>query len=209
MTDESLNLLPCPWCNGEARIVESVDTGEKYGGPHFIVRCPSIVGDFVTGCLGNHTNLWDMTPEDAANRWNRRTPQPDKAGVGGDSVRPKGFRLACVVFGTELFEALSADGYGITSNGSFRPATSAFIRKAVADYFATPPPPGAGEDRRDAERYRWLRSQVRWELPNQRDSWTTPSGVYLVATMVSAVYGNCDEQTDTAIDAAMRGEGNG
>lgn len=55
----------------------------------------------------------------------------------------------------------------------------------------------------DAKRYRWLRSQVRWELPNQRDSWTTPSGVYLVATMVSKVYGDCDEQTDAAIDAAI------
>ena len=55
----------------------------------------------------------------------------------------------------------------------------------------------------DAKRYRWLRARVSWMRPRDEKPWTTPSGVYLVATMVSAVYGNCGEQTDDAIDAAM------
>ena len=52
---------------------------------------------------------------------------------------------------------------------------------------------------RDAARYRWLRERVDWK-PLPEDS---AGKVYLVATMVSAVYGNTDDQTDAAIDAAM------
>ena len=61
--------------------------------------------------------------------------------------------------------------------------------------------------RADAERYRWLRSRVDWKRPGDELPWTTPSGVYLVATMVSGAYGNCDDQTNAAIDAAMAAEG--
>jgi hypothetical protein len=67
-------LLPCPFCGGAASVIEDAGTSEKYHGPHFIVRCPSIVGEHITSCLGNFTNLWDSSPEDAATRWNRRAP---------------------------------------------------------------------------------------------------------------------------------------
>jgi hypothetical protein len=64
---------------------------------------------------------------------------------------PKGYRLACVVFGTELFAALHADGYIDAHSGSFKPATSAFIRKTVREYFdAATPPEGAAMGREDA-----------------------------------------------------------
>jgi hypothetical protein len=65
-------LLPCPFCGGVAGIIEDPGIREKWEGPHFIARCPSVVGEFVSSCYGNHTNLWDLTPEDAASRWNRR-----------------------------------------------------------------------------------------------------------------------------------------
>lgn len=56
---------------------------------------------------------------------------------------------------------------------------------------------------RDAERYRWLRKNVLWQ-PMPVD---TQGAVYLVATMVSNAYGDCDVQTDEAIDAAMQRSG--
>lgn len=52
---------------------------------------------------------------------------------------------------------------------------------------------------KDAARYRWLRKNVDWK-PRPDDA---QGVVYLVATMVSATYGDCDEQTDAAIDAAI------
>lgn len=54
---------------------------DERGRVHFTVRCPPVVGDFVSGCLGNHTSLWDGSPEDAARRWNTR---PTAQAVAGD-----------------------------------------------------------------------------------------------------------------------------
>lgn len=200
MTDESLNLLPCPWCNGEARIVESVDTGEKYGGPHFIVRCPSIVGDFVTGCLGNHTNLWDMTPEDAANRWNRRTPQPDKAGVGGWTD------AQCWAFASVAFRHAPKNlPKGVELND---------IRLAAARVLATPPPPGAGEDRRDGIEYRMFDSQWVNVVNHDRcyESMDKEDAINLAVKMTEQVMAKniADNRwPKPRATAAMRGEGNG
>jgi len=68
--------------------------------------------------------------------------------------RPKGYKLACVVFGTELFEALKADGYiPEDTSGTFRPATSALIRKTVLDFLQLPTAP-AQPPRTDAENER-------------------------------------------------------
>jgi hypothetical protein len=65
MTDESLNLLPCPFCGSSV-----VSQGTDDFGWHqvFCVEC--------SGCAEN------AIPEKAIEHWNRRTPQPDKAGVG-------------------------------------------------------------------------------------------------------------------------------
>ncbi|GAB2494196.1 hypothetical protein [Arenimonas alkanexedens] len=67
---------------------------------------------------------------------------------GGEVAKPRvGERLACVVFGTEMLEALHKDGYGVETTGSFREHTSAFIRKHVRENFDTHPLPAVDKVR--------------------------------------------------------------
>lgn len=92
-----IELKPCPFCGAAARIAEDAGDGSKYSGPHFVVRCPGVVGEYVSGCAGNFINLWDMTPEDAAKRWNTRTAlTPPEGDAGLPTSVPEGFVLVPV-----------------------------------------------------------------------------------------------------------------
>jgi hypothetical protein len=78
------------------------------------------------------------------------------------------------------------------------------LRDDLRAILAAPTPPAAAqEDGRDAARYRWLVENVRWQPPMPDKFGCFPSGIYLVGSMVSAVYGNLKDQCDAAIDAAM------
>jgi hypothetical protein len=129
-------LLPCPFCGGAASVIEDAGTSEKYHGPHFIVRCPSIVGEHITSCLGNFTNLWDSSPEDAATRWNRRAP-----GWRPISEAPEIGQLVAV----HAPGAVLADVWPARWSGQFFDAGGGwFEQDEVTGWYPLPPPPGEG-----------------------------------------------------------------
>ena len=71
---EKLKLKNCPFCGGRAKIEKShpSEINHNYGAVHFKVTCPVMVDGYPSQCTGSHSNLWHISPEDAAEAWNVR-----------------------------------------------------------------------------------------------------------------------------------------
>lgn len=85
MTDE-LKPLPCPWCGGKSKLIESHRFGPEDTTPHYWkVSCN------VIGCNGAAVNIWYPSPEAAIAAWNRRV-RPDIASIDSVSLMAESVR---------------------------------------------------------------------------------------------------------------------
>lgn len=64
------NLKPCPFCGGKGELCESEPSTARFneGAVNFAVQC------FGFDCQGVKANIWQITPAEAINKWNRRVP---------------------------------------------------------------------------------------------------------------------------------------
>ena len=68
-------LKPCPFCGGKPKVEQCEPSTLRFneGAVHFKVSCPSMIGEYISDCIGSHLNLWEITPEEAISKWNTRT----------------------------------------------------------------------------------------------------------------------------------------
>jgi hypothetical protein len=127
MTDESLNLRACPFCGATPNIGAWAAASEVWPNAT-AVECSSGLDDCpVNPCADGYDR------EAAIAAWNRRTPQPDKAGVPD------------VLFdGHAVYKALAEGRAARTGPENVSDTLDAVVRLLRA----TPPQPGAGEDRK-------------------------------------------------------------
>ena len=59
-----IDLKPCPFCGGKAGMIASLSGREDR--VWFVAKCTN------HNCIGNYINIWDITPDKAAEAWNRR-----------------------------------------------------------------------------------------------------------------------------------------
>jgi hypothetical protein len=210
MTDESLNLPELPETAG----IVSMDVYDELHGFRCISKLP----------FGKH-NLYtadQMAAYVLADRaLNRRTPQPDKAIKDAAHVHSCSLycdRPACIKAQRDQMR----DHYQPDKAGVEKIATNvrkwmgpvgqelsaghvATLHGTILDaILVTPPPPGAGEDRRDGERLDWLESNGTWQF--YRTQRANPNEKWFDHATEGSDY---SPTLRAAIDAAMRGEGNG
>ena len=63
-------IKPCPFCGNKGEVFESEPSTARFneGAVHFAVQC------FAFECMGVKANMWQMSPEDAIEIWNKRVP---------------------------------------------------------------------------------------------------------------------------------------
>jgi hypothetical protein len=140
---------------------------------------------------------------------NRRTPQPDKAGVGfvmvpADALQTEARRLR--------YRADECGLPGRTDAGTQIVATA----KQLEAWAATPPPPGAGEDRRDGELLAAAKAVKPYLDGSHSEAARYRNAAFTTRAQLLREEADAIEAKDSAIsrfaaaiDAAMRGEGNG
>jgi hypothetical protein len=77
-----MNLKPCPFCGSEARIIGG------FAGPYFVV-CFGGTNCVTMGEQRDHNGLPEhrfLSKADAAEAWNRRTPEPSKQNSIEDAI---------------------------------------------------------------------------------------------------------------------------
>lgn len=66
--DHSIQIKPCPFCGGDGEMCESEPSTARFneGAVNFAVQC------FGRECQGVKANIWQISPEEAATKWNTR-----------------------------------------------------------------------------------------------------------------------------------------
>lgn len=71
---EQVVILPCPFCGENSEVEQCEPSTARFneGAVHFKVSCPPVIGGYISDCIGSQLNHWEITPEDAINKWNTR-----------------------------------------------------------------------------------------------------------------------------------------